>query len=96
MVLKDSNAQLLKFQSRVWCPKEVTKVHAVLCRKAQAAGKVAVVATSPWQRKRHWFAPAPHLLLARAVAPGPETVQKGERDQGHPASCHRLSLFLSP
>ena len=66
----------------------------MLCRKAQAAGDVAVPATSPWQRKRHWFAPAPHLLLARAVAPGHETVHEGEQVQGHPARCHIFWLFL--
>ena len=73
-------------ENHSWCPEEATKetkgLNAIPCRKAQAAGDVAMPATAAWQRRRYWFAPAPHLLLAQAVALGPETAGPGEQTPG--------------
>ena len=66
------------------------------CRKAQAAGDVAVLATSPWQRKRHWFAPAPHLPLTQAVALGPETAHSGEQNPCCPATLLLREALTTP
>lgn len=39
----------------------------VSCRKALSVGSATTPAKAMWQRKRHWFAPEPNMLLIGAI-----------------------------
>lgn len=46
----------------------------VSCRKALSVGSATIPAKAIWQRKRHWFAPEPYMLLTSAIQSGQGTL----------------------
>jgi hypothetical protein len=51
-----------------------TNAHVIMCH-TEGSSAAAGVANVPWQRRRLWFAPPPHLLLQRALIAARGVVQ---------------------
>jgi hypothetical protein len=58
-----------------WVSLQGTNAHVIMCHTDSSSTAAAAVKDIPWQRRRLWFAPPPHLLLQRALVVARGVVQ---------------------
>ena len=75
-----------------------TNAHVIMCHTGGSGSAAVNAMDTPWQRRRLWFAPPPHLLLQRALGAARGIVQLATllgRSQLAYLSDHQVSVVDS-